>query len=234
MVDLIAARAGLPGCRALPQVTAVTVRHFPGDTTAADAALHLGLGWPESPGMVTGADPWLAWRGPYETIALSRNPGALRPLLALLGAGRSETAFAADLSEALVVVELHGPWLDEWLSHLVDALSIPYRPGQVTRARLADVAVMMLRLATDRVWVLAERPIRAYVEEWLTYAHEGTFSAAQVGDPESGLHSGLAAGDARPARIPHAELSEAALHSVARQHAGEVPVGLAGRREGAT
>jgi len=69
--------------------------------------------------------------------------------------------------------------LDDWLSHLVDALAIPRQSGCVTRCRLADVPVLLLRLYPDRVWLVADRPSAPYLGNWLAYAHEGAFAVTR-------------------------------------------------------
>lgn len=178
MADLIAAPVGFPACRAVDRCTALTIRHAAGDQSAREAVHRLGLTWPDAPGTLTGADPWLAWRSPSEVIALGIETQRLTSLFDLLSPGRSESALAADIAEALAVFELDGPMLDEWLAHLVDSTSIPRQPGRATRARLADCVVMLLRVAPDRVWLLSDRPIMSYVQDWLAYSHEGAFGIA--------------------------------------------------------
>jgi len=175
MADIIMATASQPGLRLLSGVTAITIRHFPGDTSARDAVQAQGLTWPIEPGVIGGHDPWLAWRSPQEILALAFRPEPLHALLHALAPGRSESALAVDLSEALTVFELHGPQLDVWLSHLVDAMAIPYLPGRVCRCRLADVAVLLLRLDPERVWLVADGPSAPYVSNWMSYSHQGAF-----------------------------------------------------------
>ena len=175
MDDIIMATASQPGCRLLSGLTAITIRHFPGDASARDAVQAQGMTWSNVSGALTGQDPYLAWRGPQETIALGFQLEPLHALLHALAPGRSESALAVDLSEALTVFELHGPQLDVWLSHLVDAMAIPYLPGRVCRCRLADVAVLLLRLDPERVWLVADGPSAPYVSNWMSYSHQGAF-----------------------------------------------------------
>ena len=177
MDDLISATSGRPGCRLLTGFSALTIRHFPGDTRTRDAARAAGLVWPDTPGQLSGDDPWMAWRNPQEMMAIGSRPAALHALLQSLAPGRSDSAVALDLSEALAVFELHGPMIDAWLSHLVDALAIPRQTGRVTRCRLADVPVLLLRLDPERVWLVADRPTAPYLSNWLVYSHEGAFAA---------------------------------------------------------
>lgn len=178
MADLIASREGVPGCRRVRGLTALTIRHFAGDTQAADAVRAQGLAWSNVPGDVTGNDPWLAWRGPQETMALGSSEKQLDAIRDALAPGKCESAMAADLSDALAVFELHGPRLDDWLAHLVDATAIPREPGRCSRARLADAAVLLLRLEPKRLLLVVDRPIHGYLENWLAFSHDGAFSSA--------------------------------------------------------
>lgn len=175
MAEPIEAKAGQPGCRQLSGFTAVTIRYFADDRSASEAVQAQGLIWPSVPGELSGHDPWLAWRSPQETLALGFQSAALPALLHALAPGRSETALAVDVSQALAVFELHGPLLDAWLAHLVDAAAIPRQPGRVCRCRLADVAVLLLRLDSKRVYLVTDRPIAPYLGNWLAYSHSGAF-----------------------------------------------------------
>ncbi len=176
MDERINAEPGRTGCQLLAGISVVTVRHFSGDTSAQTEVQAAGLVWPDKPGLFTGEDPWMAWRSPQEMIVIGSRPAPSQALLQSLASGRSDSAIALDLSEALAVYELYGPLLDDWLSHLVDALAIPRLAGQASRCRLADVPVLLLRLDPERVWLVADRPIAPYLGNWLAYAHEGAFA----------------------------------------------------------
>ncbi|MBL8363387.1 MAG: hypothetical protein JNN18_23075 [Rubrivivax sp.] len=179
MAELPNAAPGLPGCRELQELHAASVRHFAGDGTAAQALAVIGLSGLPSPGVLAAAGesgPWLAWRAPHESVLLSLEAAPVRTLLQALEPGRSETAMAADLGDAVATYELHGPRIDVWLAHLVDADAIPREAGRATRARLIDVPVMLLRLAPERLWLLGDRPIAAYLRNWLAHSHQGAFS----------------------------------------------------------
>lgn len=197
MAELIAAEPHLPGCRVVDSFSAVAIRHFPGDTSARDAVHQLGLAWSEAPGTLTGSDPWLAWRSPRETIAFGLERARSQELLERLAPGRSAGAMTIDVTEALGVIELHGVALDEWLAHLVDAMSIPRQSGRCTRARMAEAAVMLLRIAEDRLWMVIDRPIRAYAEDWLAYSHEGAFGSPEQAQGEPAAHPNAAPGPVR-------------------------------------
>lgn len=172
MAEIVAAIGGLPGCRLLGGLTAITIRSLSADSAAAAAVRAQGLAWVDRPGQLAGTDPVIAWRGPRERIAIGRDGAALRGVLQSLVPGRHDTALAADWSEALVVFELHGAHIDAWLARLVDADAIPVEAGRCSSCRLADAAVLLLRLRADRLWLVVDRPIGPYVRDWLTYAHE--------------------------------------------------------------
>ncbi len=178
MVESLPVRDALPGFRRLSGLTVITLRHLEGDTSARAAAQAQGLPWCEAPGELAGSGPWLAWRSPRETIALGFESTLLPTLLQALAPGRSESAVAVDLSQALAVFELQGAQIDEWLAHLVDASSIPRQAGRAARCRMMDAAVFLLRLQADRLLLLVDRPVAAYVENWLAYAHEGAFAGS--------------------------------------------------------
>jgi sarcosine oxidase gamma subunit len=175
MADVSVAADGRPGWRELPGVFVATLRHFAEDTTAGVVVAAQGGSWPVEVGRLVGNDPWLAWRGPQETLLLTTRREPVDALLQAMAPGQSETAMAAELSDSLMTWELHGAQIDDWLTHLVDASAVPRQPGRATRARMADVAVLLLRLAPERLWLLADRSIAAYVSNWLAFGHEGAF-----------------------------------------------------------
>lgn len=156
----------------------LSIRHLPDDQGVRETVATLGLEWPVQPGRFSGhpdaADGrgvTLVWRSPQELLALSRQGPALQPLRDALVPGRLATAAAWNLSQGLVLFELQSPDLDAWLARLVDAAAIPQTSGHSSRCRLADVAVLLLRLDKERAWLLADKPIAAYVSNWLDYAH---------------------------------------------------------------
>ena len=168
----------MPVGSTLRGLTVLTVRPCEGDDRAAEALRAQALTLSNVPGDLTGNDPWLAWRSPQETLALGTSARQLDTLRAALAPGTCESAMAAELSDALAVFELHGPRLDGWLAHLVDATAIPREPGRCSRARLADAAVLLLRLEPERIWLVVDSPIHGYLENWLAFSHDGAFGSA--------------------------------------------------------
>lgn len=104
--------------------------------------------------------------------------GPLEALLTAMAPGQTDSAVAANLSDAMVAIEVHGPFIDRWMAHLVDYAVLPREPGFCARGRMADVAVLLLRLQTDRLWLIVDRPIAAYVENWLAFSYEGAFASS--------------------------------------------------------
>lgn len=178
MVELLTAKDDWPGAREITDLQVCTVRYLPGDGTARKAVAALGIAWPEVPGELVGRGTFLAWRSPRESIFLSSSREPIAKMLEALAPGQSATAIAIDMSEAFAVFELHGPQIDLWLCHLVDAMSVPREAGRSSRARLADVAVFLLRIESDRLWMLADRTISPYISNWLAFSHEGAFCDA--------------------------------------------------------
>ena len=183
MDELIGARLNRPGARRVTGLTALTLRHADGDESAPSAVQAHGLPWPTRPGELLGQGPWLAWRHPHESVALGFDAEPLRALLQALAPGRSDSAVAVDLSEALAVFELHGPRIDTWLVRLVDASALPRAAGQASRCRLIDAAVSLWRLEAERLWLIVDRPLAPYIEHWLAYAHEGAFAEVAASAP---------------------------------------------------
>ncbi|MGE3922550.1 MAG: hypothetical protein AB7G13_06400 [Lautropia sp.] len=154
-----------------------TIRHGSGADLASQAR-SLGLEWPARPGAITGQDPYLVWRDPQEVISVGTSTSsaaahASTTFLAGLAPGARTDAVAVDLSEAVRVFELPGPCIDDWLERLVDASAVPRLAGTATRCRFADIAVLLLRLAPQRLWLLADRALEAYVKDWLDYSRRG-------------------------------------------------------------
>ena len=178
MAELPVASEFLPGCSEVPGLHIASLGHLQGDASAAQAVMALGLSWPMAPGELSGDGPYLAWCSPRECLFLSGHQEPLSALLKALAPGQSETALAIELSQALAVYELRGPDIDLWFSHLMDSMSIPHEPGRACRARMADIPVTLLRLHTERLWLLVDRPTKRYVENWLAYSHEGAFQGA--------------------------------------------------------
>ena len=160
----------IPRFRLLGGVAAVSIRFLEGDTSAKTALEAHGLPWVQAPGEMAGKDPFVCWRAPQELLAIGLQAAPQRALLVSLAAGQHALALAVDVSEALTVFELHGPQLDRWLAHVVDATAIPLGAGSMRRCRFADVPVLLLRMAADRLWLVAERPMTPYIEDWLEYS----------------------------------------------------------------
>jgi sarcosine oxidase gamma subunit len=175
MAERIADSIAAMDAHRLDGITVLSLRSLSGDTAAQRAVHDAGLTWVNVPGDFAGLDPVVAWSAPGERLLLGRQAAPLRQLLAELAPGRSESALAVDLSEAMAVIELRSPLVDQWLAHLVDASAIPREPGRCSRCRLADISAMLLRLEAGRLWLVVDRPLLPYVTEWLAYSRVGLF-----------------------------------------------------------
>ena len=156
----------------------LSISHLPDDQGARKIIAALGLDWPTHPGRFTerlyeseGDGVKLVWRSPRELLAIAHSDSALQSLRDAMVPGRLATAAVWNQSHAMALFELQGPDLDAWLTRLVDAEAIPRTKGHSSRCRLADIAVQVLRLDHHRAWLLADKPITAYVRNWLDFTH---------------------------------------------------------------
>ena len=139
-----------------------------------------GLSWPEGICAFAGDDPYVAWRSPTEKLLLSCRGEPLALALAALAPGKFDTLVSTELSDALSVHELIGPQIDEWMAHLVDALSIPTHAGMCKRGRMADAAVFLIRINYERLWLLSDSAIKPYVKDWLAFSFSGAFPNGSI------------------------------------------------------
>jgi len=196
-VPALVASGTLPGWRRLEDVAVTSLRHMATSEVARAAMARAGVAWPQATGEVQGlvtgpanghrdegesspsaeSGELLAMRRhPEEAILIGTSGTRLDTLVAALAPGRHADAFATDLSDGMATIALEGPRLEAWLARVVDAMAIPRSPGTATRVRFADIAVLLLRLAPERIWLVVDRALAAYAGEWLTYAHAGAFA----------------------------------------------------------
>ena len=173
--------ANRPGARRVDGSRVVTVRHAAGSRAAEDAVRALGLAWPRSIGDSTLREEdgtCVVRRHPGECLLVGTDASVQDALLDALAPGRAADAFAVDLSHGIVVVVIEGPHLDEWMARLVDAGALPRTPGRAAHARMIDIAVGLLRLADDRLWLFADRPLAPYIADWLSFTHVAAFGSS--------------------------------------------------------
>lgn len=158
--------------RVAASMQVVSLIHLPGDPRASEVVSSCGWRLPGEAGSTFGTDPCLIWRQPGETLVVSSRPRALDPLLAGLAASPGALATAIDLSHAVIVFELNHRALDTWVSRLVDSSALPREVGAAWRARLGDIAVLVVRRSPERAWLIADRALAHYLGHWLAYSHE--------------------------------------------------------------
>jgi sarcosine oxidase gamma subunit len=176
MAEPITDRLNAPGVALVDGLRMVAVRWLGGGEAVRQAFDDSGLPWASAPGDCAGDDPLVAWCAPRERWLIGQNRPPLDQLLTRLAPGRLAGALAVDVSDSSVVFNLCGTALDTWLAHLVDASAVPRVAWRASRCRLADVPVLLLRRASDRLWLVVDRPLGNYVADWLEYAHEGAFA----------------------------------------------------------
>lgn len=165
--------AGALAVRRIEPLAVIALRHLPGACDALAAALRaVGVAAIPAPGQVIGKESghgaWALWRSPSEITLLTCEPSTAQAAVASLV--HTHLACAVDQSQGTLALELQGQQVDELLQRLVDSRSVPIRPGVVTRARLADIAVTLLRQQTDTLWLLADRSHEHYLISWFSYA----------------------------------------------------------------
>ena len=161
--------AGPVSVRKIETLVVVALRHLPEAADTLVTALRaVGISAAPNPGQVLGHNPWAIWRSPSEVILLATHrEHADAAVAAMID---TSIACAVDQSDGVFALELQGPQLDDLLLRLVDSRSLPLSPGTASRARVADIAVTLVRLESDRLWMLAERPQAHYLMNWLKHA----------------------------------------------------------------
>jgi heterotetrameric sarcosine oxidase gamma subunit len=157
--------------RVVPGVRVLSLRHLAGGTAAIEAALtaHALTPLPE-PGVFRGTDPWLVWAGPAEFLLLTTTKAVADGVQQALAPGREALACVLDQSAACLVLELKGHRVAAVLLHLLDANAVPKLVGECIRTRLMDVGAVVVRLDTDRVWLVVDRVHCVYATQWITHA----------------------------------------------------------------
>lgn len=162
-----------PRLAVLEPLRVVAVRALPAaDGGWTEALREGGVTRLPPPGHWEGDALCVVWRSPTEYWIVTRQPALLDPVVAALRPGATALACAVDHSAGTVGIELQGEELDGVLARLMDAAAIAALPGQATRARCADLAVVLLRLQAQRAWLLVERPVADYLLDWLRLACE--------------------------------------------------------------
>jgi heterotetrameric sarcosine oxidase gamma subunit len=154
----------------------LSLRHWPGDGSAALAAALRAQGLPPAPqpGRSSGTEPLLIWHSPNETLLLTQDAQQAQALLAALRPVPGALACAIDLSSGSLILQLRGSAVQALLSRLVDAQALPRDAGDASRVKLADIAATVWREAPDRASLLIDRANDHYLARWLSYAAEAT------------------------------------------------------------
>ena len=164
--------AGPVTVRRIEPLAVVALRHLPGAGDDLAAALRAaGVTAAPAPGHVVGQGPWALWRSPSEVLLLAtERPAAEAALAALAPLGPATLACAIDQSDGTLALELQGPLVDDLLRRLIDSGSLPGVSGSAVRARLADIAVVLVRCQAKDVWLLTDRSHEHYLASWLAHA----------------------------------------------------------------
>ena len=160
--------AGPVSVREIETLVVVALRHLPEAADTLVTALRaVGISAAPNPGQVLGQNPWALWRSPSEVILLATHRNHADSAAAAMV--DTPLACAVDQTDGVLALELQGPQLDDLLLRLVDSRSLPRSRGTASRARLADIAITLVRHESDRLWMLAERPQAHYLMNWLNH-----------------------------------------------------------------
>ena len=165
--------AGPVAVRRIEPLAVIALRHLPGAGESLVAALcAAGVTGVPSPGQALGdgqsQGTTALWRSPSEVVLLATERAAAESAMAALAA--DALACAIDQSDGTLGLELQGPQVDELMQRLVDSHSLPMTLGSAVRARLAVIAVTLVRQGPDRIWLLTDRSHEHYLASWLAYA----------------------------------------------------------------
>jgi heterotetrameric sarcosine oxidase gamma subunit len=157
--------------RVVPGLRVLSLRYLAdGAAEVHEAVVAHGLTQLPEPGTFRGADPCLVWTGPAEFLLLTTSIAVAAGVQEALTPGGEALACALDQSAGCLVLELMGHGAADVLLHLLDVNAVPRQAGEGTRARLADIGSVVLRLHTDRVWLVIDRAHGVYALRWITHA----------------------------------------------------------------
>lgn len=157
--------------RPVPGLRVLSLRYLADGAAAVNAAVSAhGLTQLPEPGTFRGADPYLVWTGPAEFLLLTTSSAVAAGVQEALAPGREALACALDQTAGCLVLELMRHEVADVLLHLLDVNAVPREVGDSTRTRLVDIASVVLRLDTDRIWLVIDRAHSEYVLEWITHA----------------------------------------------------------------
>jgi heterotetrameric sarcosine oxidase gamma subunit len=157
--------------RPVPGLRVLSLRYLADGAAVVNAvvAAH-GLTQLPEPGTFRGADPYLVWTGPAEFLLLTTSSAVAAGVQEALAPGREALACALDQTAGCSVVELMGHEVADVPLHLLDVNALPRQVGDSTRTRLVDIGSVVLRLDTDRIWLVIDRAHREYVLQWIAHA----------------------------------------------------------------
>jgi sarcosine oxidase gamma subunit len=184
LADLLPPATARLALRFVEPLSVLSLRHWPGDGSAALTRALVAHGLTDSPrlpqpGRALGSDPWAVWCSPSECRVLTRDAARARALAEALQPGMDPLACAIDISPGCIAIELLGADAGALLSRLVDASALPAAAGQASRLRLAGVAALVLCVRADCRWLIADRAHGHFLVGWL--AHAGAALAALSG-----------------------------------------------------
>lgn len=156
--------------RLVEPLQVLALRLLPGGAEAiASAVATTGVDSLPDTGCFVGSDPMVVWRNPGELLFICTSASAANTVLRTLPAASHALAYSIDRSAGTITFSVQGPAVDDVLHRLMDASAVPHSVGQGTRTRMADIAVIVMRIAPDCVWLIADRTNDHYLAHWIAY-----------------------------------------------------------------
>jgi hypothetical protein len=123
-----------------------------------------------APGRWVGEAARVVWCGPREFLLLSEDRRMVDSVLQRLRPGQMPHTLAVDRTAGTLGVEIRRPALREFMVRLVDASALPAGPQGASRGRCMDLAVTLINVESDAMWLLAERAAGVALALWLLEA----------------------------------------------------------------
>lgn len=171
--------------RVITPLVVSSVRHLVGaGETVATALRRAGVPAVPTPGHFLGPlalaqqtqGPWTLWCSPTEVMVLGVDDAYAKGLKAELV--NEPLACVIDQSDAILIFELTGAYLDQFMSRLLDSHSIPARSGLASIGRLKEIRVTLMRFTPDRLWLMIDRSHGEYLQGWLCWVSTTLESSA--------------------------------------------------------
>lgn len=165
------AQAGIATVSALPPQGMITVRGDFADASFADAVKSVtGVGLPAQREILAEAGHSIGWMSPDELLVMCAHDKADAMVADLNAAFDGQHALAVNVSDARAVFTVEGDQAREVLAKLapVDLAPAAFKPGELRRTRVAQVAAAFWLETETRFRIVCFRSVGKYMNDILT------------------------------------------------------------------